>query len=81
MEIEPHLAGKIVIGAKQTLRAVERDGVVSVYVAADADEHVIIPILEACRQHGVLATEVATKVKLGKDCGLTIGAATCAVLK
>ena len=81
MDIPPLLAGEKVIGAKQTLKAIEHQKAVVVYLAQDADDKVTIPIKEACLLNNIEIIVVDTKVKLGKQCGLTVGAAACAVLK
>ena len=81
MDIPPLLAGEKVIGAKQTLKAIEHQKAVVVYLAQDADDKIIIPIKEACLLNNIEIRMVDTKVKLGEQCGLAVGAAACAVLK
>ena len=43
------MPGKKVIGAKQTLKAIKNGTATIVYVAEDADQKVIQPIVEASR--------------------------------
>jgi large subunit ribosomal protein L7A len=68
------------VGVKQTQRALEKGVVHSVYVAKDADNHVLRPVLDLCRGQGVQVVEVPTMVELGKACGIEVGAAVAAIL-
>lgn len=68
------------VGVKQTLRALEKESVLRVYVAKDAEGHVVRPILDLCRNKGVAVQDVQTMVELGKACGIEVGAAVAALL-
>ena len=68
------------VGVKQTLRALEKESVLRVYVAKDAEAHVVRPILEMCRNQGIVVLEVPTMEELGKACGIEVGAAVAALL-
>lgn len=68
------------VGVKQTLRALEKESVLRVYVAKDAESHVIRPVLDLCRNKGVAVQEIPTMVELGKACGIEVGAAVAALL-
>lgn len=68
------------VGVKQTLRALEKESVLCVYVAQDAEKHVIRPILDLCRTQGIQVREVQTMTELGKACGIEVGAAVAALL-
>ncbi|MGC7871478.1 L7Ae/L30e/S12e/Gadd45 family ribosomal protein [Desulfosporosinus sp. SYSU MS00001] len=69
------------VGLKQTQRALEKGLVRCVYVAKDAESHVLRPIIEWCRTHDVEHQEVPTMKDLGKACGIEVGTAVAAVLK
>ena len=69
------------IGLKQTQRALEKGLVRRVYMAKDAETHVLRPILEWCRNHNVESIEVPTMKELGKACGIEVGTAVAAILK
>jgi len=68
------------VGTKQTLRAVERGVATAVFVARDAEAHVLRQLLGLCRQRGVPVHEVETMAGLGRVCGVEVGAASAAIL-
>ena len=72
---------KKVVGAKQTVKAVEKGLAGLVVVADDADVRVISPLREMCARAGVAVETVPTMTELGKACGIAVGAAAIAVLK
>jgi len=69
------------VGFKQTQRALEKGLVRRVYIAKDAEVHVLRPIIEWCRDHQVEHIEVPTMKELGKACGIEVGTAVAAVLE
>ena len=69
------------VGLKQTQRAMEKGLVRCVYVAKDAEAHVLRPILEWCTNHQVEKIEVPTMKELGKACGIEVGTAVAAILE
>lgn len=73
-------AKSLTIGTKQTKKAIEQGKAVEVFVAADADPQVIEPIILLCKQFGVIVHHVDSMKKLGKACGIEVGAATAAIL-
>ncbi|VBB08856.1 ribosomal protein l7ae prokaryotes [Lucifera butyrica] len=72
---------KKVIGVKQTLKAVEKEQVALVYMAADADARIIASLKELCCRRGVGVEYVPTMVELGKACGIEVGAAAVGLFK
>lgn len=80
-ELEGLRTAKKAIGAKQTVRAVEKGLAVKVYLADDADRRIVAPIASACSQKGIEVNEKMTMTELGKACGIEVGAAAVAVLK
>lgn len=74
------LADNLVIGTKQTARAVEQGKVVEVIVSRDADMKITVRVLELCRRNGVTVTYVDSKRLLGKACGIEVGAAIVAIV-
>ena len=80
-ELEAFKRSKKAIGAKQTVRAVEKGLAVKVYLADDADKRVVAPIALLCSQKEVEVDGVATMTELGKACGIEVAAAAVAVLK
>ncbi|ADL06904.1 L7Ae/L30e/S12e/Gadd45 family ribosomal protein [Thermosediminibacter oceani] len=73
-------APKKTVGTKQTLKAVERDQAAVVFIAQDAEEHVVSGLKELCQQKGVEVVPVATMKELGEACGIDVGAASAAIL-
>jgi large subunit ribosomal protein L7A len=74
-------AKKVVVGLKQTGRALEKGGVRSVYFAKDADNRLLRPIFDTCRSKQIQTIEVSSMDELGKACGIKVGAAVAAVLE
>lgn len=70
-----------VIGTKQVKRALSRGGVLKVYIAEDAEPHIIRPLMELCREKGVELEMVPTMVELGRACGIDIGSASAAIVE
>ncbi len=73
-------AGKKTVGAKQSLKAIEKGSAKVVYVAGDADEKVRLPITELCRAKGIPLAEAYTMLELGRACGIQVGTAVAAIL-
>lgn len=69
------------VGARQTMRALHSKTVQVIYVAGDAESHVVRPIVELAKNcAGVEVVEVETMCKLGRLCGISVGAACAAIL-
>lgn len=73
-------AARRTVGTKQTLRAVERGQAISVFVARDAEAHVVRHLVGLCRQRGVPIHEVESMQLLGRTCGVEVGAASAAIV-
>ena len=58
---------KKVIGSKQVKKAVIKGLASKVYLAADAEPHIIAPLRELCRQHGVEAAMIDTMEDVGQS--------------
>ena len=71
----------IVIGTKQSLKALKDDRVTEIIFAADADERVTSKVLELAEEKGIPVIEVDSMKKLGKACGIDVGAAIIALSK
>ena len=70
-----------VIGIKQSMKAVEKAQVVSVYIAKDADSRIILPLQQACLAQKIPVVGGNTMEELGVACGIDVGAAAIAILK
>ncbi|SDI06690.1 large subunit ribosomal protein L7A [Alteribacillus persepolensis] len=74
-------ADEVLIGTKQTLKALESNSVQEVIVADDAENRVIQRVLLAAEAKGVPIHKVDSMRKLGKVCGIDVGAAAVALKK
>lgn len=72
---------KIVIGKKQTLRALSRDEAQLVYISKDADLHVTKSITDVCSEKNIEVIYFDTMKELGASVGISVNAAAAAVLK
>ncbi|NLU10821.1 MAG: 50S ribosomal protein L7Ae-like protein [Tepidanaerobacter acetatoxydans] len=73
-------ASKKTIGTKQTLKAIEKDQVCMVFIAEDAEEHVVSELKRICKEKGIEVIAVNTMKELGDACGIQVGAASAAIL-
>lgn len=72
---------KLQIGLKQSTKAIV-DGVAEkLIVAGDADQYVIRGILELADEKQVPIEIFESMKKLGKACGIDVGAATAVIIK
>lgn len=72
-------AANVIIGTKQTLRALKSGHVIEVIVAEDADPRITGNIIQTANEVNVPITKVDSMKKLGKACGIEVGAATVAI--
>lgn len=71
----------IVIGKKQTLRALSRNEAKLIYISKDADLHVTKNITEICKEKNIEIIYFETMKELGESVGISVNAAAAAVLK
>jgi large subunit ribosomal protein L7A len=74
-------AGKIVVGTKQTVRALKEGKALEVIIAEDADPSIVDKVMEAAKEANVPITKVDSMKKLGKACKIQVGAAAVAILR
>jgi len=74
------IARKKSIGTKQTAKALEKGNTRTVYVAKDAEEHVIRDVLRLAQEKAAEVVYVDSMLALGKACGIEVGAAAAAIL-
>ena len=72
---------KKVVGTKQTQKAIEKDQTQVVYIAKDAEERVVSPIVKLCSEKNQELVLVESMSELGKACGIKVGAAAAAALR
>jgi len=65
---------------KQSLKAVESLKAKQVFIAKDADEHVVARIKELCIKNNIPIVYVDTMKQLGKACNIDVGASVACLL-
>ena len=70
-----------VVGEREVRRAMEKGILRKVFLAADSDERVTKPVLEAVAGLGVEVEEVDSKLRLGRACAIDRPAALAGLLK
>ncbi|RAK16736.1 large subunit ribosomal protein L7A [Anoxybacillus vitaminiphilus] len=73
-------AKQIIVGTKQTVRALKEGKVQEVVIAEDADSFIIDKVLEAAKEANVPVAKVDSMKKLGKACKIQVGAAAVAII-
>ncbi len=68
-----------VVGTKQTIKALENDEVLKVYIARDADEKIVQPVIYLCEANNIELLYVESMQQLGKLCGIKVKAAAAAI--
>ena len=76
-----YAAHRIVVGAKQSAKAVRAGCAVRVFLAADADPMLLAPVEALCREHGVPTECGETMARLGATAGIAVGAAVVCALR
>ncbi|GAA0418507.1 MAG: 50S ribosomal protein L7ae-like protein [Bacillota bacterium] len=70
---------RIIIGTKQTLKAMKNGEISEVFIADDADQHMTQKVVSLAKELGIPCQYVDSKKKLGVACGIEVGASTAAV--
>ena len=71
---------KVVVGAKQLRKAMERGTVKCVCLAENADPAITEPLAQQCKARHISCIWVASMRELGDACGIDVGAAAAAVV-
>lgn len=69
-----------VIGSKQVKKAVIKGSVRKVYIASNAEPHIVNPLRELCNEYKVEVEESRSMEVLGNACGIEVGSAAVALL-
>ena len=72
-------ARRKVVGTKQTLKALEKGEVKIIFIARDAEDKVIRPVLILCEASTIELQYVDSMVQLGRMCGIKVKAAVAAI--
>lgn len=71
----------VVIGTKQTIKALEKGNVTEVIIAQDADLRVVQKVKAVAEKHNIPISTVPSMKRLGKACGIEVGAAAVGITK
>lgn len=71
----------ILVGVKQTTRSISDGHALKVYVARNAEQHVIRRVIELADIHSVEIEYIDTMKELGYACNIDVGAATAVIIK
>ena len=72
---------KMVVGAKQLRKALQRGTAKKVVLAQNADPAITEPIAQMCIEFHIECAWVPNMLDLGKACGIEVGAAAAASVK
>ncbi|MCM3706652.1 MULTISPECIES: 50S ribosomal protein L7ae-like protein [Cytobacillus] len=72
-------AKSIIVGTKQTVKALKLGTIDEVVVASDADPRVTAKVVSTATEMNVPIVYVNSMKKLGKACGIEVGAAAVAI--
>lgn len=74
-------AHKIIVGTKQSVKALKNNEVKEIIVATDADHRIIEKVIQTAEEKQIPLTNVSSMKKLGKACGIEVGAAAVAIIQ
>ena len=74
-------AHKIVIGTKQTVKALKEGNVQELLVASDAESRLTSNVVEEANLKQIPIQYVDSMKKLGRACGIEVGAAAVAIIR
>lgn len=74
-------AKKKSVGTKQTIKALEKGLAKKVFIASDAEQHVVKPLIQHCQEKGIPVVAVESMMDLGKACGIEVGCASAALIE
>ncbi|MEC5425591.1 50S ribosomal protein L7ae-like protein [Virgibacillus sp. C22-A2] len=70
---------RIIIGTKQTLKAMKNGEVSEVFIADDADQQITQKVASLANDLAIPCEHVESMERLGAACGIEVGASTVAV--
>lgn len=79
--LSDHAAHRVVVGAKQSARAIREGRAARVFLAVDADPMLLSPVEALCHAHGVPFECGETMARLGAAAGIAVGAAVVCALR
>lgn len=73
-------AKEVIVGTKQTVKALKNGRVKEVFVARDADFEIIQKVIQTAAELQTPIYYVDSMKKLGKACDIEVGASTVAII-
>nr|WP_295971103.1 50S ribosomal protein L7ae-like protein [uncultured Bacillus sp.] len=73
-------AKRFIVGTKQSAKSLKAGNVSELLVAEDADPRLTSEIVTVANEAGIPVTYVKSMEKLGKTCGIKVGAAVVALI-
>lgn len=73
-------AKRFIVGTKQSAKSLKAGNISELLVAEDANPRLTSGIVTLAKEAGVPVTYVESKKKLGKTCGIKVGAAVVALI-
>lgn len=70
---------ELIIGMKETLRAIKRDDIAQVFIAADADQAITQPIITLVEELKIPHHYVKSMKELGALCGIDVGTSMASI--
>jgi large subunit ribosomal protein L7A len=74
-------AHKIIVGTKQSVKALINNEVKEIIVAEDADQRITEKVIQTAEEKHIPLAKVSSMKKLGKACGIEVGAAAVAIIQ
>lgn len=72
---------RIIIGTKQSLKAMKSNQISEVFIATDADPLLTHRVVELAQELNIPCRHVDSMKKLGSACGIEVGTSTAAIKK
>lgn len=72
---------KKTVGLKESLKAIKKDSVETVFIAKDAEARVVSDVISLCQEKGIPIVEAESMEALGKACSIQVGTAVAVRLK
>ncbi|WP_223703239.1 50S ribosomal protein L7ae-like protein [Sutcliffiella deserti] len=74
-------ANTFIVGTKQTVKALKSGTVKEVVIAEDADVIVTQKVIHTAKENNIPIVKVDSMKKLGKACGIEVGASAVAIIQ
>lgn len=81
MDIDFLKDSKKTVGTKQTLKAVQKGIAIKVFIAKDAEPHVVMPVYDLCLEKNIEVVKADSMAELGRACGIDVGTASVAIVE